>query len=106
MVFQRCADVVKSWVEQAILDAESRKGRSFYFGFRNSPGALAIGDTELLTTTQCGEPASLIDQLGDLSINHIMALASQATLLRLMTWISRLAETKRRAEDYLGKTSA
>jgi hypothetical protein len=38
-----------------------------YFGFRNSPGALAIGDAELLTTTLCDEPASLIDQLGDLS---------------------------------------
>lgn len=67
------------WVEQAILDAESCRGRSSYFGFWNNPGVVAIGDAELLTTTQCDEPASLIDQLGCLSIDDMMASAIQAT---------------------------
>jgi hypothetical protein len=69
MVFQRCSDVVESRVEQAILDAESRRDAA---QIRNSPGALAFWGTRgLLTTTRRGEPALSVDQFGKLSNDHI-----------------------------------
>jgi len=37
MVFQRCSDVAESRVEHTILDAESRRNCSFYFGFGTAP---------------------------------------------------------------------
>jgi hypothetical protein len=76
MVFQRCSDVVESRVEQAILDAESRRDAA---QIRNSPGALAFRGTRgLLTTTRRGEPALSIDEFGDLSNDHISASATRA----------------------------
>jgi hypothetical protein len=38
---------------------------------RNIPGALALSARELLTTTRCDEPGLSIDELGDLSNDHI-----------------------------------
>jgi len=42
MVFWGCSDVVGSRVEQAILDADSRRNAAL-LRIRNSPGALATG---------------------------------------------------------------
>ena len=47
-------------------------GMQLLFQIGNSPGALALGARELLTTTRCDEPTLSIDDLGDLSIDYII----------------------------------
>jgi len=54
-------------------------GMQLLLRIRNSPGALALRARGLLTTTRRGEPAPSIDELGDLSTDHIIASATRAT---------------------------
>jgi hypothetical protein len=72
MMFQRRSDVVESRVEQAIRDTENRRNAAS-ISVRNSPDAPAFtGAARILTTTRHGKPALSIDQLADLSIDHII----------------------------------
>jgi len=58
-------------------------GVQLHLRIRNSPDALTLGDAGLLTTTRRGEPGPSIEELGDLSIDHVVTtgeLASSATM--------------------------
>jgi len=70
MVFWGCSDVVASRVEQAILDAESRKNAAFISDSEQPRRANPWGTRGLLTTTRCDESALPIDELVDLSIDR------------------------------------
>ncbi len=114
MTSKRCSDVVESRVEQAILDAESRRDAA---QIRNSPGALALNARELLTTTRCDEPTLSIDQFGDLSINRIIATGELAGAIKIdnkivcdakacpepVEWVGPM--TKRLSELYAQRTA-
>jgi hypothetical protein len=75
MVFQRCSGVAEPRVEQAILDAESRRNAASTSD-SEQPRRASPYARELLTTTRRGEPTLSIDQFCDLSIDHIIASAS------------------------------
>ncbi len=71
MVFWGCSDVVESWAEHPILDAESRRNAAFTSDSEQPRRASPWGTRGLLTTTRCDEPASSIDEFGDLSIDRV-----------------------------------
>lgn len=68
---KRCSDVVElGWSK--LFSIPKAAGMQLLVRIRNSPGALALRARGLLTTTRYDERALSIDQLGDLSIDHII----------------------------------
>jgi hypothetical protein len=83
MVFQGCSDVAESRVEQAILDAESRRDAAFTSDSKLAPARWPLGTRGLLTTTRRGEPALSIDEFSDLSIDHTIATGELAGVTKI-----------------------
>jgi len=59
MMSKRCSDVVESWLEHAIFDAESRRNAAFTSDSERPRRASPLRTRGLLTTTRYAEPASL-----------------------------------------------
>jgi hypothetical protein len=69
-MFWGCSDVVESWAEHPILDAESRRNAAFTSDSEQPRRASPWGTRGLLTATRYDERALSIDELGDLSIDR------------------------------------
>ena len=70
MVFQRCSDIVEFRVEQAILDAESRRNAAFTSDSEQLRRASPLGDAPTSDNDSPRRAGLSIDELADLSIDH------------------------------------
>jgi hypothetical protein len=70
MVFQGCSDVVESWAERPILDAESRRNAAFTSDSEQPRRASPWGGARNSDNDSPRRAGLLIDELGDLSIDR------------------------------------
>src|SRR6266542_2618712 len=75
MVFQGCSDFVESRVGAHHSRCRKPRECSFYFGFGTAPARQPLGDAPTSDNDSPRRAGLSIDELSDLSIDHIIASA-------------------------------